>query len=65
MIDYLTCPECGITDDICYFSDLYYKDENNSKSFKKQARLQKKLQDLGYNVVTCPNCGQVFIYKIK
>jgi len=33
------------------------------KSKSKQLLLQKELQALGYNIVTCPNCGQVIITK--
>ena len=65
MRGYLTCPGCHFTDDICSFPDLYCEDIDNTKAINNQVKLQRELLNLGYNIVTCGNCGQVFIYKIK
>ena len=62
MIDNLKCPFCGFESDYCDFPDLFYTDENNS-NWTKQYNLQKEIQQLGYNIVTCGDCGEVFIIK--
>lgn len=63
----LTCPYCGFTPDECDFPDLFYDDYDDCDvtcEMKRQLDLLKALQELGYNIVTCGNCGQVFIQDI-
>ena len=36
----------------------------NPKVIEQQVALQNKLQNLGFNVVTCGNCGCVLLHEI-
>ena len=60
----LICPYCNFTNEEANFPDLFYEDSNNNLYLKQQLQNLKELQALGYNVVTCGDCGQVFIHKI-
>lgn len=60
----LRCPHCNKLQELCDCPDLFYKDTNNSEEINKQYDLQSELNNLNYNIVTCGNCGQVFIHKI-
>lgn len=60
----ITCPYCGFTSDECDFPDLFYPDSNNTAELNKQLELLEEIQKLGFNVVTCGDCGQVFIQEI-
>lgn len=60
----LTCPYCGFTSEVCDFPDLFYDDDDITCEMKRQLDLLKALQELGYNVVTCGDCGQVFIQDL-
>lgn len=60
----LTCPYCGFTSDECDFPDLFYTDYDVTYEMKKQLELLIALQELGYNIVTCGDCGQVFIQDL-
>lgn len=60
----LTCPYCGFTSDEYDFLDLFYDDYDTTYEMKKQFELLTALQELGYNVVTCGDCGQAFIQDI-
>lgn len=57
------CPHCGYEDDYCNFPDLFYPDKNNSKEINRQLNLLQKMQDYGFNIVTCGMCGNVFIVR--
>lgn len=63
MLDIIKCPHCSTVNEPCYFPDLFYSDCNNSEDINKQVKIQEELQYLGYDIVTCGNCGQVFIIK--
>lgn len=58
----LQCPFCGFTGDFCDFPDLFY--EADEESYNEQYQYQQSLIDLGYNIVTCGHCGDVFIQKM-
>lgn len=60
----ITCPYCGFTSDDYDFPDLFYTDYDVTCEMKKQLERLTALQELGYNVVTCGACGQVFIQEI-
>lgn len=60
----ITCPYCGFTSNKCDFPDLFYDDYDTTYEMKKQLELLTALQELGYNVVICGECGQVFIQDI-
>lgn len=60
----LICPYCKCTNEKSNFPDLFYEDLNNTLNLKQQLQNLKELQALGYNVVTCGDCGQVFIQKL-
>lgn len=46
------------------FLDLFYDDYDVTYEMKKQFKLLTALQELGYNIVTCGDCGRVFIQDI-
>lgn len=60
----LVCPYCGFTSDESGFPDLFYDDYDTTYEMKKQLELLIALQELGYNIVTCGDCGQVFIQDL-
>ena len=59
----LTCPYCNYKGDYCDFPDLFYTDMNNTPELDEQYTLLRELWSKGYNIVTCGNCGQVFIHR--
>ena len=61
----ITCPHCGYIDEDCNFPDLFYTDKNNSKEINRQLNLLQEMQDYGFNVVTCGECGNVFIARLE
>lgn len=63
MSDYLTCPYCGLYSYICDFPDLFC--EADEDEFPEQLEYQHAIQKAGYNIVTCGDCGYVFIHKIE
>lgn len=60
----LQCPYCGMTGDFCDFPDFIIDDCDNTKGEKEQYKLLEKLWSKGFNVVTCGDCGYVFIHTI-
>ena len=60
----IICPHCKYCNEDSNFPDLFYEDSNNDLYIKQQLQNLKELQQLGYNIVTCGNCGQVFIQKL-
>lgn len=60
----LKCPYCGFEDDNCFFPDLFYRDYDYPK-YNEQVNLLEEIQELGYNIVTCGKCGEVFIERLK
>ena len=60
----LICPYCKYTNEESNFPDLFYEDLNNDLWIKQQYQHLKELQAIGYNIVTCGDCGQVFIVKL-
>lgn len=65
MKDYdLKCPYCGFEGDCCDFPDLFYEDADNTTEINEQVKLQKAMWNVGFNIVTCGNCGDVFIQKL-
>lgn len=65
MFDDLRCPYCGYESDPCDFPDLFYYDCNMSSGLQEQLELLQRLQQKGFNIVTCGNCGGVFIHETK
>lgn len=61
----LTCPYCKYTSDICNFPDLFYADDDNTDGLNSQFELLLELNSVGYNIVTCGRCGDVFIQKFE
>lgn len=59
----LRCPYCGCVGDYCDFPDLFYDDADNTPELNEQVILQEEMWDVGFNIVTCGNCGQVFIHR--
>lgn len=60
----LRCPYCGYTGELCNFPDLFWEDCDNTKEINKQYELLEQMWDKGFNIVTCGDCGQVFIHKL-
>lgn len=60
----LKCPHCEQYQEFCDCPDLFYTDITNTTLIEKQYKMLLELNQLGYNIVTCGNCGQVFIQKI-
>lgn len=60
----LRCPYCGFYGEECHFPDLFYADKNNSKELNEQYRLLLDMQKAGFNIVTCGDCGCVFIQEL-
>lgn len=63
MLNNLRCPYCGYESEPCNFPDLFRFDCNMGLVLYEQLELLRKLQQRGFNIVTCGHCGQVFIYK--
>lgn len=61
--EYLECPVCGYINDHCYFPDLFVAE--TSPKMQEQEKLLVEMQEAGYNIVTCGECGNVFIYRTK
>ena len=61
----LKCPYCGFEEDSCFFPDLFYPDSENTIDIKEQLIFLNEIQNFGYNIVTCGQCGQVFIERLK
>ena len=59
----LCCPHCEHYMEFCDCPDLFYSDASNSKGLNEQLKLLEEMQTHGYNIVTCGNCGQVFIHR--
>lgn len=58
----LKCPYCERYQDFSDCPDLFYFDKNYNKALNTQAELLQKMQEKGFNVVTCGFCGEVFIH---
>lgn len=65
MTNDLKCPYCNFEDEPYSFPDLFYQDSKNTEEINMQYELLKELWDKGFNIVTCGNCGYVFIHKIQ
>lgn len=61
----LTCPYCNYKGEYCNFPDLFYTDTSNTPEINEQYGLLQELWTKGYNIVTCGDCGSVFIHKIE
>ena len=60
----LKCPYCNTISDSCNFPDLFYIDDDNTPALNEQYALLQQLWNKGYNIVTCGDCGQVFIQEL-
>ena len=60
----LKCPHCGFEEDSCFFPDLFFRDDNYPQ-YDEQVDLLEEIQELGYNIVTCGKCGEVFIERLN
>lgn len=58
----LKCPYCESYQDFSDCPDLFYFDSKQSRALNTQAELLQKMQEKGFNVVTCGHCGEVFIH---
>lgn len=38
--------------------------KSNKEKAKNQIRLQKEIQKVGFNIVTCGNCGSILLHEI-
>lgn len=62
--EFIKCPYCNALHEPSGCPDLFYTNDTNTSEINEQVVLQTELQTLGYNIVTCGNCGEVFIHKI-
>lgn len=62
---FLKCPYCNYESDECDFPDLFYEDSNNSPELNRQWEMAEEIWALGYNIVTCGQCGKVFIQRLE
>ena len=60
----IICPYCKYTNEDSNFPDLFWEGWSDDLYIKQQLQNLKELQRLGYNVVTCGNCGLAFIQKL-
>ena len=56
----LNCPHCGEIAYYSNYSDLY---ANENFPYKEQEEILKHMQEKGFNVVTCPDCGDVILVE--
>lgn len=56
----LNCPHCGEITYYSNYSDLY---ANEKFPYKEQEEILKHMQEKGFNVVTCPDCGDVILIE--
>jgi hypothetical protein len=61
----LTCPYCNMGGGYSDFPDLFYADIDYIPALNEQYELLQQLWTKGFNIVTCGNCGQVFIHKTE
>ena len=58
----LSCPYCNFTGELCDFPDFFYE-EGDDNALNEQLKILQEIQELGYNVVTCGHCGDVFLHR--
>lgn len=63
-LDLLKCPHCGYEGEPCDMPDAFYHDLDNTPEIEEQARLQEELWTHGFNIVTCGECGLIFIHRV-
>lgn len=61
----LVCPHCGMVGEPCDMPDLFFNDLNNTKEENEQAKLLEEMWEVGFNVVTCGDCGGAFIHRVE
>lgn len=61
----ITCPYCGYTGDACNFPDLFYRDITNTEEINAQVDLLYDMNEHGFNIVTCGDCGRMFIHRTE
>jgi len=61
----ITCPHCGFTEEPCFFPDLYQTEVYEGNKYNEQAVLLDKIQQWGFNVVTCGQCGLVILHETE
>lgn len=61
----LTCPYCNRGGGYSDFPDFITDDMNNTDGEDEQYNLLKELWSKGFNIVTCGDCGQVFIHRTE
>lgn len=61
----LKCPHCNKINNEDEYPDLYYEGCYDGKTYEDQTRIQLGMQKDGWNVLTCPECGQVVLVKTK
>ena len=61
----ITCPHCGFIEEPCFFPDLYETGLRESHEWHGQSVLMEKIQNWGFNVVTCGQCGFVILHEME
>ena len=63
--DELTCPHCGFIEEPCFFPDLYETGLRECHEYYEQGVIMDKMQQWGFNVVTCGQCGFVILHETE
>ena len=63
MTEELTCPYCGHNSDPCDFPDWLWAD-GDVELYPEQYQILMEIQQVGYNAVTCGQCGDMFLHRI-
>lgn len=65
----IKCIHCGETSDPSNYPDLYYEgcspDAEKEKVYNEQALIQERMNSLGFNIVTCGDCGGIILTDRK
>ena len=62
MTEELTCPHCCLSSDPCDFPDWLWADSDVDE-YPDQYDILMDMQKVGFNVVTCGRCGEVFLHR--
>lgn len=62
--EYLKCPHCNFISDPCDFPD-YYCTDSDKADYPEQYKIFRKLQDWGFNIVNCGQCGSIILHETE
>ena len=62
--EYLKCPHCNFISDPCDFPD-YYCTDSDKADYPEQYKIFRRLQDWGFNIVNCGQCGSIVLHETE